>query len=254
MSTFVYFSVFAGTIRHDYRRVSDANVSLFGDINKQIREKFNEKVIFMKKSVLNRVQSFVEDTGETKNSLANKCGMAPQTFWRYVNGDNKITVSLLESLLEVFPDLSAEWLLRGEGERYISDFPEEGDTEKVEDLKTELTRVRAERDEYKQIIEELKKQAEGWRESNEYKQTIADLRVEAAELRARLDEQRTNFRILAESMGRPTKPTPLFDSSTGTIQIIGANASPRVANAAKRAGIRAAVAEAKAAKTKKNIG
>lgn len=198
------------------------------------------------------MQSFVEDTGETKNSLANKCGMAPQTFWRYVNGDNKITVSLIESLLEVFPDLSAEWLLRGEGEKYKTDVPHEGDSEEIEDLRIELTKVHAERDELRQVVEDLKRQAKEWRESDEYKQTIADLQAEAAELRARLDEQRTNFRILAEYMGRPTKPTPLFDTSTGAIQIIGANASPRVANAAKRAAIRSAVAEAKSARAKKD--
>lgn len=222
MSTFVHFSAFTEIVRHVCDTISDANVSLFSDITKRIREKFNEKVIFMKKSVLKRVQSFVEDTGETKNSLANKCGMAPQTFWRYVNGDNKITVSLLESLLEVFPDLSAEWLLRGEGEKYKTDVPQENDTDEVADLRAELTRVHAERDEYKQIIEDLKRQAKEWRESDEYKReleelkrrakewqesdeykhTLAELRAEAADLRARLDEQRNTTRILAESMGK----------------------------------------------------
>lgn len=204
--------------------------------------------------VRDRIVTTLEEKGVTQNSVAAGDAPAQKRLNNQLSHGSALTVDSLLRVITACPDVSAEWLLRGEGERYISDFPEEGDTEKVEDLKTELTRVRAERDEYKQIIEELKKQAEEWRESDEYKQTIADLRVEAAELRARLDEQRTNFRILAESMGRPTKPTPLFDTSTGTIQIIGANASPRVANAAKRAGIRAAVAEAKAAKTKKNIG
>jgi hypothetical protein len=72
----------------------------------------------MKESVLERINHLIDDCGESKNALANKCDMAPQTFGRYVNGDNKITVSLVSSLLEVFPDLSAEWLLRGEGDMY----------------------------------------------------------------------------------------------------------------------------------------
>ena len=72
----------------------------------------------MKESVLERINHLIDDCGESKNALANKCDMAPQTFGRYVNGDNKITVSLVSSLLEVFPDLSAEWLLRGEGAMY----------------------------------------------------------------------------------------------------------------------------------------
>jgi hypothetical protein len=155
-------------------------------------------------------------------------------------------------ILDKFPTVSSEWLLRGEGNKYKTDVPRDGDTEEIEDLRIELTKVHAERDELLQVVEDLKRQAKEWRESDEYKQTIAELRAEAAELRARLDEQRTNFRVLAESMGRPTKPTPLFDTSTGTIQIIGTNASPRVANAAKRAAIRSAVAEAKSARAKKD--
>ena len=215
----------------------------------------------MKKSVLKRVQSFVEDTGETKNSLANKCGMAPQTFWRYVNGDNKITVSLIESLLEVFPDLSAEWLLRGEGEKYKTDVPRDGDTEEIEDLRIELTKVHAERDELRQVVEDLKRKAKDWRESDEYKQTFAELRAEAAELRARLDEQRTNFRILAESMGRQQQPV-----ITGTIPRIKLpHAAVAASTANTAAGVPVALAigdaaslpgaiAAKATKTKKNIG
>ena len=211
----------------------------------------------MDKSVLERVQSFIEDTGETKNSLANKCGMAPQTFWRYVNGDNKITVSLLESLLDVYPSLSAEWLLRGEGEKYKTDVPRDTDTEEVADLRAELTRVHAERDEYKQIIEELKRKAKEWKESDEYEQTIAELRAEAADLRARLDEQRTNFRVLAEVMGRP-QPTTKASRRINIAQAVALAAGTDKAVEVPvltfgDAALPEAIA-AKVAKSKKNIG
>ena len=216
----------------------------------------------MKKSVLKRVQSFVEDTGETKNSLANKCGMAPQTFWRYVNGDNKITVSLLESLIEVFPDLSAEWLRRGEGEKYKTDVPHEGDSEEMEDLRIELTKVHAERDELRQVVEDLKRQVKEWRESDEYKQTIADLQAEAAELRARLDEQRTNSRVLAESIGRQQQQ-PVITGTIPRIKLPHAAVAASTANTAAGVPVALAIGDAsgiptpiaaKATKTKKNIG
>lgn len=215
-----------------------------------------------------RILSTLEEKGVTQNSVANGDAPAQKRLNNQLSHGTSLTVDSLLRVMEACPDVSPEWLLRGEGEKYKTDCPHEGDSEEMEDLRIELTKVHAERDEYKQIIEdlkrqakewkesdeykreleELKKQAEEWKESDEYKQTIEELRAEAADLRARLDEQRTNFRVLAESMGRPTKPTPIFDTSTGTIQIIGASASPRVANAAKRAGIRAAVAEAKAAR------
>jgi hypothetical protein len=194
-----------------------------------------------------KIKEIVDESGQTPHSLSDNPAQN-RRLNRQINEGYALTIPTLLDILDKFPTVSSEWLLRGEGNKYKTDVPRDGDSEEIEDLRIELTKVHAERDELRQVVEDLKRQAKEWRESDEYKQTIAELRAEAAELRARLDEQRTNFRVLAESMGRPTKPTPLFDTSTGTIQIIGANASPRVANAAKRAGIRAAVAEAKAAR------
>lgn len=199
----------------------------------------------MEDGVIQRVSELIEDSGKSVAKFAEGIGIAQSALFKYLNGINKPSLALVYGVLESDKNVSSEWLLRGEGEKYKTDVPRDGDSEEIEDLRIELTKVHAERDELRQVVEDLKRQAKEWRESDEYKQTFAELRAEAADLRARLDEQRTNFRILAESMGRPTKPTPLFDTSTGTIQIIGASASPRVANAAKRAGIRAAVAEAK---------
>jgi hypothetical protein len=198
-----------------------------------------------------KIKEIVDESGQTPHSLSDNPAQN-RRLNRQINEGYALTIPTLLDILDKFPTVSSEWLLRGEGNKYKTDVPRDGDTEEIEDLRIELTKVHAERDELLQVVEDLKRQAKEWRESDEYKQTFAELRAEAAELRARLDEQRTNFRVLAESMGRPTKPTPLFDTSTGAIQIIGANASPRVANAAKRAAIRSAVAEAKSARAKKD--
>lgn len=103
----------------------------------------------MKESVLERINHLIDDCGESKNALANKCDMAPQTFGRYVNGDNKITVSLVSSLLEVFPDLSAEWLLRGEGEMYKTTElpPVDASSEESIDHSVEIARLVREKNE-----------------------------------------------------------------------------------------------------------
>lgn len=200
-----------------------------------------------------RILSTLEEKGVTQNSVANGDAPAQKRLNNQLSHGTSLTVDSLLRVMEACPDVSPEWLLRGEGEKYKTDCPHEGDTEEMEDLRIELTKVHAERDELRQVVEDLKRQAKDWKESDEYKQIIEDLRAEAAELRARLDEQRANFRILAESMGKPHH-TPIFDTSTGTIQLVGANASPRVANAAKRAAIRTTMAEAKAAKTRKDLG
>lgn len=194
-----------------------------------------------------KIKEIVDESGQTPHSLSDNPAQN-RRLNRQINEGYALTIPTLLDILDKFPAVSSEWLLRGEGEKYKTDVPHEGDSEEMEDLRIELTKVHAERDELRQVVEDLKRKAKDWKESEEYKQTLEQLRAEAADLRARLDEQRTNFRILAESMGRPTKPTPLFDTSTGTIQLVG-NASTRTVNAAKRAVIRTAIAEAKASKT-----
>ena len=134
----------------------------------------------MKESVLERINHLIDDCGESKNALANKCDMAPQTFGRYVNGDNKITVSLVSSLLEVFPDLSAEWLLRGEGSMYKT---------------TELPPVDVSSEE---SIEHSVEVARLVREKNELIDANEELREENKMLRAQLEVLKD---VLRSSLG-----------------------------------------------------
>ena len=135
----------------------------------------------MKESVLERINHLIDDCGESKNALANKCDMAPQTFGRYVNGDNKITVSLVSSLLEVFPDLSAEWLLRGEGAMYKT---------------TELPPVDVSSEE---SIEHSAEIARLVREKNELIEKIEDLQAKCAKLEELTDElSKENIAIAAQ--------------------------------------------------------
>lgn len=114
----------------------------------------------MKESVLERINHLIDDCGESKNALANKCDMAPQTFGRYVNGDNKITVSLVSSLLEVFPDLSAEWLLRGEGSMYKTTElpPVDVSSEESIEHSAEIARLVREKNELIDANEELREE------------------------------------------------------------------------------------------------
>ncbi len=44
--------------------------------------------------------------------------MAAPTVFRYLNGDNKMPLDFIERILLHFPDVSAEWLMRGDGSMY----------------------------------------------------------------------------------------------------------------------------------------
>ena len=87
----------------------------------------------------------------TLNSIAVDNAMQTRLS-RQVNGGAAITYDTILHFLEIFPDVSAEWLLRGKGEMLISDnlpkfYGTESDTEL--DVHAELARKTAELEEYK---------------------------------------------------------------------------------------------------------
>ena len=89
----------------------------------------------------------VKSAGMSEKLFAGKIGMKQQTLNNYIRGVNKLSVSFISSLLESFPDISAEWLMRGEGNMFIADnLPSfRGDeTESEENLHAALIRCRAE--------------------------------------------------------------------------------------------------------------
>lgn len=209
--------------------------------------------------VRDRIVTTLEEKGVTQNSVAAGDAPAQKRLNNQLSHGSALTVDSLLRVITACPDVSAEWLLRGEGEKYKTDVPHEGDSEEIEDLRIELTKVHAERDELRQVVEDLKRQAKEWRESDEYKQTIAELQAEAAELRARLDEQRNNFRVLAESIGRqPQQPTTgaprRFNIARAVALAAGTDKAVEVPVLTfGDAALPEAIA-AKVAKSKKNIG
>jgi transcriptional regulator with XRE-family HTH domain len=216
----------------------------------------------MEDGVIQRVSELIEDSGKSVAKFAEGIGIAQSALFKYLNGINKPSLALVYGVLESDKNVSSEWLLRGEGNKYKTDVPRDGDSEEIEDLRIELTKVHAERDELRQVVEDLKRQAKEWRESDEYKQTFAELRAEAAELRARLDEQRTNFRVLAESIGRQPQQ-PVITGTIPRIKLPHAVAATAAANMAAGVPVALAIGDAenlpgafaaKATKSKKNIG
>lgn len=75
----------------------------------------------MEVSVIERINSTLKHFGKTPNGLANMLGMTPSTVNRQLKGDQALSSKVIEGVLSVFPDVSAEWLLRGKGEMLISE-------------------------------------------------------------------------------------------------------------------------------------
>jgi len=89
---------------------------------------------------------------------------------RQINNDAAITIDTISVVLSSFPDVSAEWLLRGKGEMLISDnlpkfHGEETDTEL--DVHAELARKTAELEELKLQVLRLDAQKDYLQERND---------------------------------------------------------------------------------------
>ena len=75
----------------------------------------------MEASVIERINVVLKHFCKTPNGLANMLEMIPSTVNRQLKGDQALSSKVIEGVLSVFPDVSAEWLLRGKGEMLISE-------------------------------------------------------------------------------------------------------------------------------------
>ena len=96
--------------------------------------------------IVERLRLLIEDKGYNPKTFAEKIGMAQRTINNYVNGRFP-SYEAIHAILHTFPDVSAEWLMRGEGEMYICDgLPSfRGDeTDDEENVHVALARCRGE--------------------------------------------------------------------------------------------------------------
>lgn len=70
----------------------------------------------MEISVNQKIRQILSENRYTQNQFAKEIGMNPTTLGRQLKGEQTMSASLIESFLMVFPDVSAEWLLRDEGD------------------------------------------------------------------------------------------------------------------------------------------
>ena len=74
----------------------------------------------METTVAQRIKSILNDNQISIAAFAKMIGMLQVTCNRQIRGDQAVSLAMIEGFLHVFPDISAEWLLRGEGEMYRS--------------------------------------------------------------------------------------------------------------------------------------
>ena len=116
-----------------------------------------------------RLKDILLHYNETLNSISSDNAMQTR-LTRQVNGGASITYETILRFLEIFPEVSAEWLIRGKGEMLLSEIlpkfhGEETDTEL--DVHASLARTTAELEEYKLQVLRLEAQKDYLQERND---------------------------------------------------------------------------------------
>lgn len=66
--------------------------------------------------VLTRIKQFIDNKKIAVSAFERSIGMANASFGKSLKNGGTIGADKLENILRVYPEVSAEWLLRGEGE------------------------------------------------------------------------------------------------------------------------------------------
>lgn len=69
----------------------------------------------MESTVYQRIKEYIEINHISLNALAKTLKMNQSTVLRQVKGEQTLSSNLVESFLAAYPEVSAEWLMRGVG-------------------------------------------------------------------------------------------------------------------------------------------
>ena len=69
-------------------------------------------------TIYQRVKCVLENKSISVNALSKKINVAQATLNPQLKGDRSLAANIVEKILTVFPDVSAEWLMRGVGTMY----------------------------------------------------------------------------------------------------------------------------------------
>lgn len=71
--------------------------------------------------ILQRIKELIEAKGCSVTSFSKMIGIRQTTLNTYLKYDRYPAYETIHAILHTFPDVSAEWLMRGEGDMFICD-------------------------------------------------------------------------------------------------------------------------------------
>lgn len=83
---------------------------------------------------LQRLKEVLAYSGLSVRAFANKCGVSQPTLDKQLKGLRGISIETIISVLYAFPEISAEWLMRGNGDMIIKAKPNSAELERINKL------------------------------------------------------------------------------------------------------------------------
>ena len=104
--------------------------------------------------MIKRIKSLMKEFSMNENEFAKALSMSQSTLNGYTKESRKPSLALAESVLNAFEDVSAEWLLRGEGAMYKTTElpPVDVSSEESIEHSVEIARLVREKNEMADII------------------------------------------------------------------------------------------------------
>lgn len=138
-------------------------------------------------AVKQRAEQVFKEKDLSINLFAKGCGVSQQTLSDQFRGRCKLSFVTISAILEYFPDLSAEWLLRGEGEMWktTTPLPSADDEQMISgDKDAEIEKLREENERLSEFYSLQKEHAADLKERiEEYKDRIEEYKERIAELK-----------------------------------------------------------------------
>lgn len=88
--------------------------------------------------MVSRIKQLVSQLGSSTRAFAIKCGLRQNTLSNQLNGMRELSLQTVTAILNSFPEVSAEWLMRGDGEMF-QDRQNSAELERIDKLIDTIT-------------------------------------------------------------------------------------------------------------------
>ena len=110
--------------------------------------------------ILSRLKEVVAFSGLSVRAFSIKCGISQKTLDNQIKGLRSLSLDTTVSVLHAFPEISSEWLLRGEGQMLINKGCDSAEAERlnklVDTIGTLQDTIKAKSDQIATLTERIK--------------------------------------------------------------------------------------------------